>query len=257
MSSPYILQGNAPYQACVCLTWDLWTCSHLRRSMRPEEPIATIRTTVLKKWGLVRSIKSAVRSGPCIGVTPDHVVAQFQRDADSKVVDYLDPMNEAVYSVCGVLDPSTRNWIAFNVRPVAQRVRKAGHGACTPSYVAFSTFMHPHGRWLPKYRQHLIASRRVRQEYLLALYESFGYSRAPLLHNHGRPVPQAVPQENTVDTRCYSVARHLRHGRFQKALQLTRSHIRKGGVNALVKELERAERDGLLRSHRIHLPSAN
>jgi hypothetical protein len=97
---------------------------------------------------------------------------------------------------------------------------------------------------------HLIAARRVRKEYLLALYESFGYSRALLLHSHGKPVPD--PKGKRVRPWWYLVIGHLRARRFAAALQVARSHMVTGGSNSLVNEFAQAQQAGLLRFHNTH-----
>ena len=104
--------------------------------------------------------------------------------------------------------------------------------------------------------KHLIGSRRVRKEYLLSLYESFGYSRALLLHSHGRQVPKPVLAKNGAGPKWSVVARHVLAGRISAARHEVISKL-KGGTSALAREFEDAQRAGLMRFHRTHMPFAD
>jgi glycosyltransferase involved in cell wall biosynthesis len=104
---------------------------------------------------------------------------------------------------------------------------------------------------------HLIAAKRVRKEYLLSLYESFGYSRALLLHSHGMPAPQPIPDEEEGDPGWRVALRHLLSGRISAAVHMVRSQGEVDRDTALIKEFEGAQRAGFKRFQRTHLPSAN
>lgn len=93
--------------------------------------------------------------------------------------------------------------------------------------------------------RHLIAARRVRKEYLLALYESFGYSRALLLHTHGRPVPTPAMKDRTA-----------RRSPMAKVLDRIGMSVGRDQPPTLAEEFKQAQRAGLARFHRTHGPSA-
>ncbi|MBK8532059.1 MAG: hypothetical protein IPL64_09210 [Flavobacteriales bacterium] len=97
----------------------------------------------------------------------------------------------------------------------------------------------------------------MRKEYLLSLYESFGYSRALLLHSHGRPAPQPMPDVEEADPWWRVALRHLLSGRISAAVRMVRPQGEVDRDTALIKEFEGAQRAGFKRFQRTHLPSAN
>lgn len=104
--------------------------------------------------------------------------------------------------------------------------------------------------------RHLIAARRVQKKYLLALYESFGYSRALLLHTHGKDVrqpPRSLPDR---EHSWRSAVRLVLSGQVRQALRVIRTRMRKPDPPSLAEEFKQAQRDGLIRFHRTHGPSA-
>lgn len=100
--------------------------------------------------------------------------------------------------------------------------------------------------------RHLIAARRVQKAYLMALYESFGYSRALLLHTHGKVVakPNAAPVQRKLSWR--DPLRFLVKGQLHRARNEARQLLARPEPPSLVQEFEQARLSGLARFHRTH-----
>lgn len=105
--------------------------------------------------------------------------------------------------------------------------------------------------------QHLIAAHRVQKDYLLALHESFGYSRALLLHTHGRKVLPPAPVDVGLTGRIRAVARSFAVGRFGEGLRSMRAPVVRKEMGGLDREFDMARRNGLVRFLRTHTERAS
>lgn len=101
--------------------------------------------------------------------------------------------------------------------------------------------------------KHLIGARRVRKEYLLALHESFGYSRALLFHSHGIAVarPEAMDQGMGHQMRMWF--HHLKAGRVRTGLRAMVAYVTGDKPRTLKEEFDRARSAGLVRFYRTHI----